>query len=311
MRVLSIDGGGIRGIIPALVLADLEARTGRRVAELFDLVAGTSTGGILACALTKPQPQSAAELVELYRTEGPRIFRRSLAQRIRSAEGLVEEKHDDAALEDALTRYLGSGRLSDATTRVLVTAYDLQAREPHIFKSWRADRDAPLRLVARATAAAPTYFEPVLDGPRSLIDGGVFATNPAMCAYAEAVVLEGAPPRFVLSLGTGSQTRAILHEDAAGWGLVQWVRPVIDVVFDGVSDTVEYQLQHLMPPGSVVRLQTQLDRASDALDDASPQNLALLEEQARALVARSGAALDAAAAALISERAPAAMSASF
>ena len=298
MRVLSIDGGGIRGIIPALVLAEVEARTGRRVAELFDLVAGTSTGGILACALTRRQPQSAAELVELYREEGPRIFRRSLGHRVRSAEGLLEEKHDDEALEDALGRYLGGDRLSDATTRVLVTAYDLQGREPWFFKSWRPELDAPLRIVARATAAAPTYFEPIEDGPRSLIDGGVFATNPAMCAYAEAVVLEDAPPRFVLSLGTGRQTRPILHEDAASWGLVQWVRPVIDVVFDGVSDTVEYQLEHLMAPGSVVRLQTELDRASDALDDASPRNLELLEEQAVELVRREDAAIDAACATL-------------
>ncbi len=301
MRVLSIDGGGIRGIIPALVLSEVERRTGRRVAELCDLVAGTSTGGILACALTRPGAAPAEELVELYRTEGPKIFKRSLAQRVRSADGLIDARHDDGALDDALTRYLGSGRLSDATTKVLVTAYDLHAREPYFFKSWRDDRDGPLRIVARATAAAPTYFEPVFAGRRSLIDGGVFATNPAMCAYAEAVVLGGAPPRFVLSLGTGRQMRPIPHDQAKDWGLVEWVRPLIDVVFDGVSDTVEYQLAHLMPPESVVRLQPELDRASDALDDASKRNLGLLEEQARELIASSDAAIDAACAALLAD----------
>jgi predicted acylesterase/phospholipase RssA len=206
MRVLSIDGGGIRGIIPALVLAEVESRTGRRAAELFDLVAGTSTGGILACALTRADPQSAAELVELYRTEGPKIFRRSLGQRVRSAGGLLEEKHDDAALDDALSRYLGSRRLSDATTRVLVTAYDLQGRQPYFFKSWREDRDGPLRVVARATAAAPTYFEPVEYGGRSLIDGGVFATNPAMCAYARPSCSR-AGRRTSSSASDGRQTR--------------------------------------------------------------------------------------------------------
>ena len=301
MRVLSIDGGGIRGIIPALVLAEVEARTGRRTAELFDLVAGTSTGGILACALTRPHPQSAAELVELYRVEGPRIFESSLGRRVRSVEGLIDERHDDTALQDALERYLGPGPLSAATTRVLVTAYELQARAPFFFKSWRPERDAPLRTVARATAAAPTYFEPIEVGARSLVDGGVFATNPAMCAYAETVVLQGRPPRFVLSLGTGRQTRAIPHATAVGWGLIEWVRPLIDVVFDGVSDTVEYQLAHLMPSGGVVRLQTVLDKASDALDDASPRNLALLEEQARELIARESAAIDAACAALVAQ----------
>ena len=269
MRVLSIDGGGIRGLIPALVLEEVERRTGRRVADLVDLVAGTSTGGILACALGKPDPQPAGELVELYRTEGPKIFHRSLAQRVRSAEGLLEEKHDDAALEDALKRYLGSGRLSDATTRVLVTAYDLVAREPHFFKSWRPDLDGPLWLVARATAAAPTYFEPIEIDGRSLVDGGVFATNPAMCAYAEVVRLAGEPPEFVLSLGTGRQTRPITQAQAASWGLLEWVRPVIDVVFDGVSDTVDYQLGQLLAADAVVRLQIDLDRASDAFSSTS------------------------------------------
>src|SRR3954462_11298529 len=111
MRVLRIDGGGIRGLIPAIVLADIERRTGRRIAELFDLVAGTSTGGILACALTAPSeadpavPRFAAEqLAELYETEGPRIFSRSLLKRITSVEGLLDERYDDDGLERALDR---------------------------------------------------------------------------------------------------------------------------------------------------------------------------------------------------------------
>lgn len=292
MRVLSIDGGGIRGLIPALVLCELEARAKRPVAELFDLVVGTSTGGILACALTRPGAWPADRLVDLYRTEGPKIFHRSLGQKIRSGQGLLEEKHDARALEAALATYLGDGRLSDAAVRTLVTAYDLEARHPHFFKSWRADLDAPLALVGRATAAAPTYFEPVAYEGMSLVDGGVFATNPSMCAYAEVVRLTGERPEFVLSLGTGRLMRPIHHEDAVRWGLVQWVRPVIDVVFDGVGDTVEYQLGRLMPDDGVVRLQADLRMASDALDDASPRNLELLERQALDLVAQRSDALD-------------------
>lgn len=291
MRVLAIDGGGIRGLIPALVLAELERCAGKPIAQLFDLIAGTSTGGILACALGKPGPPSARDLAALYREEGPKIFRRSLGQRLASAEGLLEEKHDDDALNAALRRWLGATHLAGCETRLLVTAYDLEAREPYFFKSWRPERDAPLTQVARATAAAPTYFEPVRLGDRSLADGGVFANNPAMCAFAEAQRL--APgPHLVVSLGTGQQTRPIRHEDAAGWGLVQWVRPVIDVVFDGVADTVDYQLRHLCETGDYVRLQTVLDRASDALDDASPRNLDALQRQAEELIARERGTID-------------------
>src|SRR3954453_22955898 len=114
MRVLSIDGGGIRGLIPALVLAEVERRSQKQVYELFDLFAGTSTGGILACALCAPDPLPASQLVGLYRDRGPDIFDRSLFQRIKSAEGLLDEKYDAAGLDKALEDFLSDKRLSEA-----------------------------------------------------------------------------------------------------------------------------------------------------------------------------------------------------
>jgi len=293
VRILSIDGGGIRGIVPAMVLAELERRAGTPAHELFDLIAGTSTGGIIACAVAQPRPRAAAELVELYLVEGPRIFRRSLGRRVASAEGLLDEKYDDRALDAALERYLGGAALRDARTRVLITAYDLHAREPFFFKSWRAGADVPMTIAARATSAAPTYFEPVLWNGRSFVDGGVFATNPAMCAYAEAARLRSGEEHVVVSLGTGKQTRRIDHEDAKDWGQLEWVRPVIDVVFDGVADTVEYQLDQLAG-GRHHRFQVELTRASDALDEAGAENLARLQDHARELVERQTDDLDAA-----------------
>lgn len=293
MKVLSIDGGGIRGIVPAVVLAEIEARTGRPIAQLFDLVAGTSTGGILGCALTVPQARPAAELVDLYRRRGPEIFRRPLWRRVTSAEGFIDARHDPAALRRVLDEYLGEARLGDATTRLLATAYDIEGRAPYFFKSWRVagepERDLPMATAALCTAAAPTYFPPVPvqppgGGPRmTLVDGGVFATNPAMCAYAEAVRLAPDEVITVLSLGTGQPTRELPYEDAEGWGLIEWARPIIDVVFDGVADTVDYQLRHLLGDG-YTRLQCRLDDASDALDDASERNLDRLVRQADELV---------------------------
>lgn len=306
-RVLSIDGGGIRGIIPALVLAEIEARTAKPIASLFDLIAGTSTGGILACALTVPDARPATELVDLYRTQGPVIFRRTLWHRVESAEGLIDAKHDAHGLETVVANYLGEARLADATTRLLVTSYDMQGREPYFFKSWRVagelERDLPMTVAARATSAAPTYFEPLAvpisghDKPLALVDGGVFANNPAMCAYAEARRLMGDEQVTVLSLGTGEHTASIPAAKAKHWGLVEWARPLIDVVFDGVSDTVDYELRHLLGDG-YTRLQRRLEHASDALDDASSPNLDALEEQARVMLADEAATLDAVCAAL-------------
>lgn len=293
MRVLAIDGGGIRGLIPALVLCELEKRSRKRVRDLFDLVAGTSTGGILACALTRPDPQPADELVGLYRREGPKIFSRTPARVITSGLGLLDEKYDDGALNRALSTYLEDHRLAAADPKLLVTAYDLESRTPKFFKSWRAeDADVPLHAVARATAAAPTYFEPLKLGDAALIDGGVFATDPAMCAYAEAERLAPEEEHVVVSLGTGELTKRIRYEDARDWGLLHWVRPVIDIVFDGVSDTVDYQLRQLLG-GRYHRFQVPLTHgSSDALDDASRENLEKLSGRARELVEARSDELD-------------------
>lgn len=310
VRVLSIDGGGIRGIIPAVALAELEARAEKPVAELFDLIAGTSTGGIIALALARRSEEggpawSAATLVELYEQEGPAIFSRPLGHQIRTIRGLIDEKYPSDGLDAALARYLGESRLSEALTDVLVTAYETERRRPFFFKSAAArsepERDFPMAAAARATAAAPTYFEPArLEAGGSadylsLVDGGVFATNPAMCAFAEVRRHQPDAEVVLLSLGTGQLTRPLPYADVKDWGLVEWARPILDVVFDGVSDTVDYQLEQLLGQSRYWRLQVALDGgASDDLDDASTANLRRLRLKGEELVADSRRELDAA-----------------
>jgi len=140
---------------------------------------------------------------------------------------------------------------------------------------------------AHAGAAAPSYFEPVRVGPTTLVDGGVFATNPAMCAYAET---EG-DLDVLVSLGTGEQTRPLPYEQVKDWGRLEWARPVLDVVFDGTADAVDFQLGALLGAG-YVRLQTPLDEASDEFDDVTPENLAALEREAERLIAARDDELD-------------------
>jgi patatin-like phospholipase/acyl hydrolase len=299
MRILAIDGGGIRGLIPALVLTELERRAGRRVFELFDLIAGTSTGGILACALCAPDPLPASELVKLYEEEGPEIFHRSIFQRIRSAEGVIDEKYDDAALDRALERFLGHKRLAETKPDLIVPSYDTALPGPYFFKTSKAREtpagdDFPLSIVARATSAAPTYFEPLEAGERALVDGGVFAVNPAMSALAEALNADEVSPRDVvlLSLGTGQRTHKRTFDEIKDWGLAKWARPILDVVFDGVSDAVDYQLERVLSGERYWRLQLELTLASDDLDDASEANLAKLRAQAEELIRERSADLD-------------------
>jgi uncharacterized protein len=287
MRILAIDGGGIRGLIPALVLAEIEARTGKRIAELFDRIAGTSTGGILACALSKPDPLPAGQIAGIYVEQGPKIFHRSLLKTLTSADGFLDELYDDKGLMAALEQYLGDTRLGQATVPMLVTAYDIEGREAITLRP-DVDRDVTMVRAARATSAAPTYFEPIRVEGRALIDGGVFAINPAMVAYALA---QGRSIDVLASCGTGVHTRKLPLEDVKGWGKLEWAQPIIDVVFDGIADTVDEQLTRLAGD-RYIRLQTRLDEASDSLDDASADNLAALRREAERLIQSHGVALD-------------------
>jgi uncharacterized protein len=284
VKVLAIDGGGIRGLIPARVLAELERRCGRRTGELFDLVAGTSTGAIIACGLTRPDPLPAERIARIYLEEGPEIFHRSLLKRITSADGYLDERYDSEGLVSSLRTHLGSARLADAGPPVLLTVYDLERRRAMLLG---ARDDLSMVDAAHASSAAPSYFEPVRVGDLTLVDGGVFATNPAMCAYAQ---LDG-DLDLLVSLGTGEHTRRLPYDEVKDWGRLEWARPVLDVVFDGTSDAVDIQLESLLG-ASYVRLQTPLDEASDDLDDVTPENLAALEREAERLIAARDDELD-------------------
>jgi uncharacterized protein len=314
VKVLSIDGGGIRGVIPATILSEIENRTHARIAELFDLVAGTSTGGILALGLVKPsahdgdQPQYAAEeLVELYAKEGKRIFDRSLWHHFVALDNLLDEKYEANGLEAVLKEYFGDVALSKAVKETLVTSYELETREPWFFARHKARSkpgfDFPMRFVARATSAAPTYFEPEkLTATRpagGLVDGGVFANNPAMCAYVEAKQLHpDVDEVLVVSLGTGQHTRPIHYDHARNWGLALWAKPILNVVFDGVSDTVDHQMKILCRESDegdprYYRFQTELDVGSDDMDNATATNIAILKQKAEQMIEEQDDTIDA------------------
>ncbi|EHJ46328.1 Patatin [Solidesulfovibrio carbinoliphilus subsp. oakridgensis] len=296
-RILCIDGGGILGLIPALVLAEIEARAGRLAGSLFDLVAGTSTGGIIAAAVAAGMP--AKTIVDLYRQRGREIFSRSTGHRLATGFGLWGPQYGAAGIETDLADVFGDRKLSDCALDLLVPAYDIEARCPVLFKSAKAGSDARrdyyLRDVCRATAAAPTYFPPArinsLAGEEAtLVDGGIYANNPAACALAQAAKAGGLDDVCMVSLGTGQLARPYLYEAAQGWGLAAWARPLLDCMFDGQSDTAAHQCETLLGDRAI-RLQPALPRDL-AMDDAGEEALATLEAIARGLLADQDALLD-------------------
>lgn len=318
MRILSIDGGGIRGVIPASVLAAIEDRAGKPIAELFDLVAGTSTGGILALGLTvagedgRPR-YSAAALRELYLERGSEIFPPLRPSARRTARGIFDERYREGPLVEVLHDYMGEARLKDALAPVLVPAYEIELRQPFFFRSVRAAEqpevyDFAVRDAARATSAAPTYFEAAritapddAADPYALVDGGVFANNPSMCAFSDVRLgrhLEAHPAAeppsrrtaaaemVMVSLGTGEVSSRIPWDEAKDYGFYGWGRQLLGVVMDGVSDAADFQCRQLLD-ANYHRFQVSLEAGTDGLDDASPRNLEALAERGKRLVAES------------------------
>ncbi len=293
INVLSIDGGGIRGIIPAIILAAIEDGVGRRLYEVFDLIAGTSTGGIIALGVgtvaKHGEPYRPTDLVELYVSNGPKIFNKTL---LTPAKSLFGPKYAPAALESVLQTYFGDTELKSALTPLLISSYDLQDQVPFFFKSHRIARDPTFnwktRVVARATSAAPTFFPPLHlktdREDRALVDGGVFVNNPAMAAYAEARNLYPVATDFlIVSVGTGDRNDNITYYQAKGWGLLGWAKQIVPVMMDSVADAVDYELNAVFGASAATRhfrLQSSLSIASNEMDDTSRENLEDLKTEA-------------------------------
>lgn len=291
-RILSLDGGGIRGLVSCLWLSGVEdalVKAGKPgVLKSFDLLAGSSTSALVACGMAIGM--SPLQLAELYRQHRHTIFP-GIAERLWSragrffTQGPSAPKYDGRGLDKVLKKVFGKTTLGQLKIPVLVTSYDTISRRPVMFKSFLPEhRDLPVWEVCRASASAPTYFPAhgmkVQGRGCSLIDGGVVANNPTACAIAEAMRkdarVDNSLDLVVLSVGTGERNRPIPLKEAQEWGALEWAVPIIDVLFDGNTDSVDY-IAHQLVGSAYYRLQTELVVGLDDLDDVSSTNVAALE----------------------------------
>jgi len=272
-RVLSIDGGGLRGIIPAMVIAELEKRSGKPAAQMFDLIAGTSTGGLLAAALSIGKP--ADDIVRMYKDNASRIFPYSFWRRWGNL--FFDEKYPADGLETVLAEVFDGLKMSDAKTALLIPAFDIERQDSFFFKS-HGEQDWYLRDVCRATSAAPTYFEPAIIKPvaggdsRALIDGGVVFNNPAMCAYAEAKALWPDEEITLLSLGTGECVSPVWRESVKRGSAANWGGKLLNIMFSGGSRGVHYQARQLLG-SKYKRLQPTLGAELASMDEWSGNHI--------------------------------------
>lgn len=302
IRILTIDGGGVRGIIPAIVLGEIERRTGHHPTELFDVIAGTSTGSLLAMSMISPggdgRPRyPASSAADAYEEFAPKIFPRQRWAQIR---GLLHEKYSAEGLEAALQEFLGDTRFSDALVHTLVPTYDLMSQDILVFDSAlsaQSDDDMLMRHVVRGATAAPTYFDPFILSPpmsnrkRVLLDGGLYANNPSVLALTQVASHYTGADVLVVSLGTGQTVARSTSDDGQDWGVAQWAKPLLYVVANSTNKVIDFELQHFLGSERYHRFQVELPSECD-LDDASPENFRRLRVLGDALVTKNNVAID-------------------
>jgi len=292
VRLLSIDGGGIRGIIPAMILTHIEEVTQKPIHELFHLIGGTSTGGILCLGLAAGIP--AKKLLELYTTRGAEVFPDELTRNVVTSP--MWAKYGIKKQEAVLKEVLGDRTLADTLVPTLIASYELNSNAPFFFKSWLAtdkfDRGSfknshdnferynfKLVDVARATAAAPTYF-PVKEISHQgqnfrFVDGGLHSNDPSLAVYSDSIkFVPNGEVVQLLSIGTGREIETPIEVATdAGWG--RWAQPLVKILLDTPTRVVEYQLTQIFAntPSCYTRVQPILLKRNAKMDNISSSNI--------------------------------------
>lgn len=308
-RILSIDGGGLRGIVPIRILQAIESKTGKKIHQLFDMMAGTSTGGLIVSCLTLKNPATGEplytleQLSKMYTEEGGTIFpiRSKIGHIIEQAHNLLRPEFSADGMDKVLKMYISNQKIKDSFLPILVTTYDLSTNRPVFFRTRDAAENeaanANIYDICRATSAAPTYLPAysftykgqTLTG----IDGGVYVNNPTMAAFSEISrfgdsdfykSVHGSEISlsdvYVLSLGTGSYFGSITEVDSVEWGQLQWVTHISDIMMKGVSQCVDFEANEMVSDGQYLRLNIDIkeEKYSDMTDASIATRDYLLNE---------------------------------
>lgn len=276
-KILSIDGGGIKGLYSASILASFETKTGKSITDYFDMICGTSTGGLIAIGLANGM--SAQSLVDLYMTKGSRIFPTSNNYFIRRFQNsyktlkqlFLSSKHSVKPLKKILEDLFGNKTMNDANNLLCIPSFNLTIGQPKVFKKSGsqtehfADQNIKLVDIALATSAAPSYY-PVHEHNNFLYtDGGVWANNPTLCGLLEAIdyyVGEGKEydDFSILSISSITNPNGWISVSNKSKSIIGWNKKLFQTAMDGQSYFTDYFLQKIVPKinpkGSYIRIET-------------------------------------------------------
>lgn len=277
--ILSIDGGGLRGIVPCLILEQIAQIAGKPIQEIFHLAAGTSTGGLIACGLAIGK--TPTDLKNIYVNDGKTIFPQTsgLSGLLNGAESLFNPKFSPDGLQSVLNTNFADTTMNDCKMPVIACSYDLATNTPLLFKSRYVTEtpaiNAKLADVCRATSAAPTYlpaFQMTYNNiQRVCIDGGVYINNPGMAAFTEISKYYSNPyygcdpdfdpdrDTFMLSLGTGSYTANLAQSKWMQGGVADWAQPISDIMMQATNQSTTYECNEMLPHGQYYRISIAID----------------------------------------------------
>lgn len=317
--VLSIDGGGIRGIVPVAILDYIERKVNEiqgdnrvRIGSLIDLIAGTSTGSIIGALMMLPDPlihnkpkYSMKEIESLYVQMGPNVFKKKIWHNIKTLWGLFGPKFMTSNIETPLIQMFDHYKLKHLVTSCLFTGYDIDKRRVNIYTNHDPSEkygDYYIKDIIKGSSSIPAYFSPTFfqEGLdiNTIIDGGVFANNPTMIAFIEAskmwaidTNLKKLDPHKILfiSLGTGMPKRkSFSYKKSKGWGIFRWLMPILDILLSGSSDIVDYEMKKLFAsygrPDNYIRINPPLNFSTALPIDASKENITNLLKDAHAYI---------------------------
>lgn len=287
-HVLALDGGGAKALFTINVLARLEEDLGVRIVDSFDLIAGTSAGGIIALGLGAGL--TPAEIAARYESLTTTVFPANRRSATSWVHRLRRPQYDAEALTSALRDVLGHRLLGESVKPLLVPSWDTRSGEVHLFKTPhhpRLTRDwkVPMLDVARATSAAPTFFAPAYVDSQHLIDGGIWANNPSVVAIAEAVSMFRAPldEIKVLNVGTTDVLGGLPNSVLTG-GLKAWIPHVLPLLMRAGSKGGEGVAEHLIGPQNYTRFNVTVPDGTFTLDTSRTDDLkSLASSHARRL----------------------------
>lgn len=284
-KILSLDGGGIKGIFPAQYLAKVEEKTGKLTKDYFDLVTGTSTGGIIALGIAAGIPMK--NIVDLYTNNASKIFNNFLVQKIHSLKlpfMMFHNLYNRNELKNILKNEFKDKKINDSDVMLCIPSIEYTTSKPKVYKTphdkrFYYDKDLEMWKVALATSAAPFYFKPAKeDGCK--IDGGLWANNPILVGITEAINHKiNKDDIKVLSIGNGKKIYEKGINDINLGGFISWKLNVLELVMNAQTTSAENIAKYIINKENITRIDFETTKSIN-MDNIEPNYLKWLKKQA-------------------------------